>query len=360
MLIANTASSLVPKPTMRNQPLRGASQSGAEQGSRAYLEGGLARAEQVKANLPGEVVQVSERARRAGEEFLAQSGRGGKSQSGRDVEGQAGGLLPGVANAGQGVEGQSTGLSLGAAKAGREGEGAVEDRSDPRQLDPEEERVVRELAERDREVRVHEQAHAVAAGPYMVSGPHYEYQRGPDGKSYAIGGYVKLDTAPVPGDPEATVRKMTTLYRAALAPVNPSDTDRRIAAKVSAEKVRAQQEVTSERNQKLSEQVEQVRDQGLEEMSGAGEVDVASVVANQSPAVEVVRLADPAMQIKEEAPIEKDADFSGSAPKDQNSNIGDRLSEYATELLQMPAEIFASPMRGFNFATSRYLQVAGW
>lgn len=89
---------------------------------------------------------------------------------------------------------------------------------------------LQELQERDRAVRAHEQAHAAAAGALAMGGPSYHYQRGPDGRNYAVGGEVKIDSGPVPGDPEATIRKMEQVRRAALAPVDPSPADRAVAS----------------------------------------------------------------------------------------------------------------------------------
>ncbi len=88
--------------------------------------------------------------------------------------------------------------------------------------------VVRQLAARDREVRAHEAAHQAAGGPY-TGGAQFTYQRGPDGRMYAIGGSVSIDTAEVPNDPEATLDKAQTVQRAALAPAQPSSADRQIA-----------------------------------------------------------------------------------------------------------------------------------
>lgn len=96
------------------------------------------------------------------------------------------------------------------------------------QLKAEQEQT-QELAARDREVRAHEQAHASVAGQY-AKGISYTYQRGPDGVSYAIGGEVQIDTSPIPGDPEATLRKAQQLRRAANAPAEPSSQDARVAA----------------------------------------------------------------------------------------------------------------------------------
>ena len=88
---------------------------------------------------------------------------------------------------------------------------------------------IQELAARDREVPSHEQAHAAAAGQYGSS-PTYSFVRGPDGVSYAVGGSVDVDTSPIPGDPEATLRKAQQLRRAANAPAEPSAQDGRVAA----------------------------------------------------------------------------------------------------------------------------------
>jgi hypothetical protein len=91
-------------------------------------------------------------------------------------------------------------------------------------------RELQELKQRDREVRQHEQAHVAAGGAYVRGGASFSYQRGPDGRQYATGGEVQIDTSPISGDPEATIRKMQTVQRAALAPAEPSPQDRRVAA----------------------------------------------------------------------------------------------------------------------------------
>ena len=91
----------------------------------------------------------------------------------------------------------------------------------PEQLSKEEQQEVAKLKQRDAEVRAHEQAHIAAGGHYVRGGANYEYQTGPDGKRYAVGGEVSIDTSPVPDDPQATITKMQTVRRAALAPAKP-------------------------------------------------------------------------------------------------------------------------------------------
>ena len=58
-------------------------------------------------------------------------------------------------------------------------------------------KLVRELQQSDAEVRRHEAAHAAAGGEF-AGAPTFTYQTGPDGKRYAVGGEVSIDTSPVP------------------------------------------------------------------------------------------------------------------------------------------------------------------
>ncbi len=101
--------------------------------------------------------------------------------------------------------------------------------TDARGLTEQEQKVVEQLKKRDREVRRHEQAHANSGGPYAGQ-PSFEYVTGPDGKQYAVAGHVSIDTGSVSGNPKATIRKMQTVKRAALAPMEPSSRDRAVAA----------------------------------------------------------------------------------------------------------------------------------
>ncbi|MFK7795732.1 MAG: putative metalloprotease CJM1_0395 family protein [Gammaproteobacteria bacterium] len=103
---------------------------------------------------------------------------------------------------------------------------------------------LRELRTRDREVRAHEQAHASVAGSLARGGPSYEYQRGPDGRQYAVGGSVSIDTSAVSGDPQATLAKAQQIKRAALAPAQPSSQDRAVAAAATALEANARAELS--------------------------------------------------------------------------------------------------------------------
>jgi hypothetical protein len=99
--------------------------------------------------------------------------------------------------------------------------------------DDAEQEEVRKMQARDSEVRAHERAHATAGGS-LAGAPSFQFERGPDGRSYAVGGEVSIDVSEVSNDAEATVRKMQQVKRAALAPQNPSDADRAIAAMADA------------------------------------------------------------------------------------------------------------------------------
>lgn len=114
--------------------------------------------------------------------------------------------------------------------------------------------VIQELQARDREVRIHEAAHAAVGGGHAAS-PTYSYQTGPDGRSYAVGGEVQIDTSKVAGDPQATLQKAETIRAAALAPTQPSSADRAIAAKAAVMATEARAELASETEQQLTRQL---------------------------------------------------------------------------------------------------------
>ncbi|MAK61511.1 MAG: hypothetical protein CMK09_11060 [Ponticaulis sp.] len=126
-------------------------------------------------------------------------------------------------------------------------------KTDETELSEEEQAQVKELKERDDEVRAHEAAHAAVGGAYAGS-PSYDYQTGPDGNRYAIGGEVKIDTAPIEGDPQATIDKMRQVQAAALAPAEPSGQDRKVAAAAAAKMREAEAELAAQRSEELKEQ----------------------------------------------------------------------------------------------------------
>ncbi|WP_457575548.1 putative metalloprotease CJM1_0395 family protein [Desulfomarina sp.] len=112
----------------------------------------------------------------------------------------------------------------------------------PVQLGEDDLRILESLKKRDREVRTHEQAHLAAAGRYAGGGAHFTTQKGPDGRAYAVSGEVPIDVS-TENSPEATISKMETIKRAALAPQNPSSADRRIAAQAAVKEAAARKEL---------------------------------------------------------------------------------------------------------------------
>lgn len=120
-----------------------------------------------------------------------------------------------------------------------------------KELSKEEKQEVKELKKRDSEVKAHEAAHVAAGGQYVKGGASFEYQTGPDGRKYAVGGEVPIDVSPVSGDPSATIRKMQVVKAAALAPAQPSGADVAIAAKATAEAGKAQAELMKEKAAKV-------------------------------------------------------------------------------------------------------------
>ena len=110
----------------------------------------------------------------------------------------------------------------------------------------EEQAEIAKLQKRDQEVRTHEQAHIAASGGLAKGKATFSFQRGADGKQYAVGGEVNIDTSPVSGNPEATIQKAKQIRAAALAPSDPSAQDRAVAASASAMEAQARQEIQKE------------------------------------------------------------------------------------------------------------------
>lgn len=148
-----------------------------------------------------------------------------------------------------------------------------------------------ELVQRDREVRTHEQAHAAVGGQY-AGAPTYSFKRGPDGQRYAVSGEVSIDTAPVPNDPEATMRKMEVVMRAALAPIEPSAQDLRVAAQAQAQMAQARAELAELRRDEAEALREAQRERAAareEEEASKSEQDKQQPALPPAPDLELYR-----------------------------------------------------------------------
>ncbi len=102
------------------------------------------------------------------------------------------------------------------------------------------------LAAVDGAVRAHEAAHVAALGTAGAGGASFSYMIGPDGTRYAVGGSVRVTASPVPGDPEATIRRAKALILAAYAVTSPSPADMRVAAEAYQMEMQAKRELARE------------------------------------------------------------------------------------------------------------------
>jgi hypothetical protein len=137
-------------------------------------------------------------------------------------------------------------------------------------------------------VHTHERAHLSAAGGYAKSGASYTYKRGPDGKNYAVGGEVQIDTSSE-ATPEATMAKMRIVRQAALAPADPSGQDQKVAAQATIQISKAAQELAqlASEDQSTDKQATESRaatDTDAQSTTSPGEIykQVAPAVTNQS------------------------------------------------------------------------------
>lgn len=106
---------------------------------------------------------------------------------------------------------------------------------------------IRKLQERDKEVKEHELAHRTVGGRYTGSST-FKYKLGPDMNRYATDGNTPIDVSEAISA-EETISKMKTVKKAALAPVRPSNTDRRIAMDSDFKKTRAMNELMEARHE---------------------------------------------------------------------------------------------------------------
>ena len=108
-----------------------------------------------------------------------------------------------------------------------------------------EEKTLQALKLRDVEVKAHERAHASAGGT-TTGAPSYTFELGPDGKKYAVEGEVSVDLSIIEGDPRATIAKLQKVHEAALAPVEPSSQDIKVANSAAQLIAQAQSELLAE------------------------------------------------------------------------------------------------------------------
>jgi len=120
----------------------------------------------------------------------------------------------------------------------------IQKKSQPNELSKDEERLVKDLASRDSEVKAHEAAHQSAGGG-MTGAASYSYQQGPDGKMYAIGGEVSI-SSPKGSTPEETIKNARQVVASAMAAGSPSPQDFAVASSARMMEIQAQQQKTKE------------------------------------------------------------------------------------------------------------------
>ena len=236
------------------------------------------------------------------------------------------------------------------------------------QQEAEELAQIQKLRNRDREVRAHEQAHA-AVGGALAGAPNYNFTTGPDGKRYAISGDVSIDISKVPNDPEATIRKLEQVQRAALAPTNPSSQDVRVAAQAAASENQARAELNVQRLQEAQEQKE-ARSEKLSENSPTEEAasetrltsngdspntslqaDVSNL--NVSAGLNTVNLNSPA----ETSPTQLDSNSSNNINSSDNDPLSLNPVQARRQAAQLNQRIAGSGALDVNENPSRSFRV---
>lgn len=116
-------------------------------------------------------------------------------------------------------------------------------------LSEDEQRLVKNLASRDSEVRAHEAAHQ-ASGGGMTGAATYTYQQGPDGKMYAIGGEVSISMK-TGSSPQETIANARQIAAAAMAAGNPSPQDFSVASSARIMEMKAKQQLARQEQESV-------------------------------------------------------------------------------------------------------------
>ncbi len=198
-----------------------------------------------------------------------------------------------------------------------------------------EEKEIEELEDRDAEVKRHEQAHFQAAGKY-ASPPKYEYQTGPDGKRYAVGGSVDIDMSEVPDDPQATLEKARVIKRAALAPEEPSAQDRKVAREADKMATQAQRQIGEQRVSGSSESTDAAR---------ASTEDSSAKTLKEIAAEGISHVATRSLEIDPAQNFASDMVHQFRTSRLQMSNA----ANYKTETLASPRQHVSFRSQGLSF-----------
>ncbi|CAK0753326.1 conserved hypothetical protein [Gammaproteobacteria bacterium] len=148
------------------------------------------------------------------------------------------------------------------------------------------EKTIKHLKQRDQEVRDHEAAHLAAAGSLAQGGPKFNYQRGPDGQVYAVGGSVAIDVMPSSKDPKETIDKARIIQAAALAPSHPSSQDQAVSSAANQMAQKAMHELSHREKEAATGNDQQTKSQPTpaQRAKEAKEAEDAQSSTSQSPA----------------------------------------------------------------------------
>jgi len=127
------------------------------------------------------------------------------------------------------------------------------------ELDSEEKAILAQLQASDSKVRAHESAHLSAAAGIAAGGASFTYERGPDGRMYAVAGEVPISISEGK-DPQDILKKMRQVEAAAMAPADPSPQDHAVAASARSGELKALMDLQKEKS-------EIQREEGLKQYS---------------------------------------------------------------------------------------------
>jgi len=141
-----------------------------------------------------------------------------------------------------------------------------------RELSLGERQQVTQLQQRDSEVRAHEAAHIAAGGAVVSGAASFTYQKGPDGKLYAVGGEVSISSSGG-STPEEKIAIAKQIQAGALAPANPSPQDLKVASSAALMEAKARQELSLENQESLKQKAVNAYSQNQDNIINKNELE---------------------------------------------------------------------------------------
>ena len=204
------------------------------------------------------------------------------------------------------------------------------------QQQKEDDALISQLRARDREVRLHEAAHAAVGGKYAGS-PSFDFTRGPDGVSYASGGEVSISVSEVAGNPQSTIEKARVIKAAALAPAEPSAQDRRVAAQASQLEVEAREEIQVQEREETAEAKEAREAKRREALEEQQAVEPEATTEESKPVEEPVVTSAAVTTTSAASEDEESNDDDSSAVSESDSkNAKEELEEILLSTKSVP------------------------